>query len=52
MYKYQNKKTGKIEEFKKPIDRKLKQEYRLISFVGNTMIKSNEVEKKDIKNNK
>lgn len=46
MYKYQNKKTGKIEEFKKPIDPKLKQEYRLVSYIGNTMIKSNEVVKK------
>jgi len=42
-YKYTHKKTGKKVEFDKPIDPKLRQEYRLTSFISNTKMKSDEV---------
>jgi len=46
-YKYTHKKTGKKVEFDKPIDPKLRQEYRLTSFISNTKMKTDEITKKD-----
>jgi len=47
-YKYKNKKTGEIIKSDKPLDAKLKQEYRLISFIENTMMKAKEVKQKTV----
>jgi len=46
-YKYTHKKTGKKVEFEKPIDPKLRQEYRLTSFIRNTKMKTDEIIKKN-----
>lgn len=52
MYKYQNKKTGAIVEFNKPIDPKQRQEFRLVSFIQNTKMNGDDVMKKTFKKKK